>query len=68
MHEEHPDVDGFIYASRLNGDDCIAVFDRAVGKFFVVDAYELKDHPELPAVLERNRVQLVDYVPFTRSR
>jgi hypothetical protein len=26
----------------------------------VVDACELKDHPELPAVLERNRVVLVD--------
>jgi hypothetical protein len=60
VHEEHPDVDGFIYASRLTGDDCIAVFDRAVGKLRVKDAGELKDHPELPAVLERNRVTLVD--------
>jgi hypothetical protein len=60
VHEEHPDVDGFIYASRLTGDDCIAVFDRAVEKFAVFDACELKDHPELPAVLERNRVVLVD--------
>jgi hypothetical protein len=60
VHEEHPDIDGFIYASRLTGDDCIAVFDRAVGKLRVVDARELKDHPELPTVLERNRVALVD--------
>jgi hypothetical protein len=60
VHEEHPDVDGFIYASRLSGDDCIAVFDRGVEKIVVVDACELKEHPELPAVLERNKVQLVD--------
>ena len=60
VHEEHPDVDGFIYASRLTGDDCIALFERAVPKLRVVDACELKDHPELPAVFERNRVTLVD--------
>jgi hypothetical protein len=53
-------VDGFIYASRLTGDDCIAVFDRATQKFAVVDACELKDHPELPAVLKRNKVVLVE--------
>jgi RES domain len=60
VHEDHPDVDGFIYASRLTGDDCIAVFDRAVGKFRVVEACELKDHLELPAVLEQNKVTLVE--------
>ena len=60
VHEEHKDVDGFIYASRLTGDDCIAVFDRAVGKLGVIDACELKDHAELPAVLERNKVVLVE--------
>src|ERR1700719_359851 len=60
VHEEHADVDGFIYASRLTGDDCIAVFDRAMEKFVVVDACELKNHPELPAVLERNKVAVLD--------
>jgi len=30
VYEEHRDVDGFVYSSRLTGDDCIAVFDRAV--------------------------------------
>jgi hypothetical protein len=60
VFEEHADVDGFIYASRLTGDDCIAVLDRAVKKFIIVDACELKDHAELPAVLERNSVTLVE--------
>jgi hypothetical protein len=60
VYEEHADVDGFIYASRLTGDDCIAVFDRATEKFAVVDACELKNHPELPPVLERNKVVLLE--------
>jgi len=60
IYEEHADVDGFIYASRLTDDDCIAVFDRALEKFAVVDACELKNHPELPAVLKRNKVVLSD--------
>jgi hypothetical protein len=67
MHEEHADVDGFIYASRLTDDDCIAVFDRAAGKFFVVDACELKDHAELPVALERNKVVLVDQGPLAHN-
>jgi hypothetical protein len=60
VHEEHADVDGFIYASRLTGDDCIALLERAVGKLRVDEACELKDHEELPAVLERNKVMLLD--------
>lgn len=49
-------MDGFIYTSRLTGDDCTAVFERAVGKLRVMDACELKDHAELPAVLAREQV------------
>jgi hypothetical protein len=58
VHEEHADVDGFIYASRLTGDDCIAVFERAFAKLIVLEACELKDHPELPDVLERHGIRL----------
>src|SRR5580698_4295609 len=54
VHQEHQQVDGFIYASRLTGDDCVAVFERAVGKMRVDEASELKDQPELPGALERN--------------
>ncbi len=60
VYAEHRQVDGFIYASRLTGDHCIAVFDRAVGKLMVVDACEMKDAEELPAVLERNKVVLLE--------
>jgi len=59
IHEEHGDVDGFIYASRLTGDDCIAVFERAIEKLIVLEACELQDHAELPDVLERHAAKLV---------
>jgi len=58
VYEEHRNVDGIIYSSRLNGDDCIAVFDRAAEKLMVLKAGELKDCPELPEVLERHGIQI----------
>jgi hypothetical protein len=36
------------------------VFDRALDKLIVIDARELKDHPQLPALLEQGGIQLVD--------
>jgi hypothetical protein len=60
IHTEQPDVDGVIYASRLTGDDCFAVFDRALDQLIVIDACELKDHPQLPELLEQGGIQLVD--------
>jgi hypothetical protein len=60
VYEEHRDVDGFVYSSRLTGDDCIAVFDRAVHQLMVLETGELKDHPQLPQLLEQHRIQLVE--------
>jgi len=36
------------------------VFDRAIPKLTVLDAGALKDHPELPVLLEKGGIQLVD--------
>ncbi len=60
VHEEHRDIDGFIYSSRLTGDDCFAIFDRAIDKLKVLEVSELKDHPQLPDVLDQHRVRLTD--------
>ena len=60
VYEEHRDVDGFVYSSRLTGDDCIAVFDRAVDQLMVLETGELKDHPQLSQLLEQHRIQLVE--------
>lgn len=40
-----PQVDGVIYASRINGEDCLAIYDRAVGKLDVVATTRLDLHP-----------------------
>ena len=60
VYEEHRNIDAFLYPSRLTGEDCLAVFDRAVEKLIVLEASELKDHPQLPMLLEQLRIQLVD--------
>jgi hypothetical protein len=60
IYQNHLDVDGVIYSSRLTGEDSLAVFDRAIGKLMVLDACALMDHPELPTLLEQDRIRLVD--------
>jgi len=60
IYAEHPDVDGIVYASRLTGDDCLAVFDRALHKLSVLDAAALADHPDLPVLLEAQGTHLIE--------
>lgn len=59
VHAEHPNVDGLLYASRLTGSDVYAVFDRGIGKLEVRESGMLWDHPDLPDVLARHRIDLV---------
>ena len=59
VHTEHADVDGLLYASRLTGSDVYAVFDRAIGKLQAREFGMLHDHPDLPDVLEKHRIDLV---------
>lgn len=58
IHDGHPDVDGILYASRLNGRDCYAIFDRAVQKLGdgSPPPFTLEHHPELPTVLSAYRI------------
>ena len=60
IHTGYPDVDGFLYASRLTGADVYAVFDRGLGKLRLMDSGILPHHPELPKVLQRYGIRLVD--------
>jgi hypothetical protein len=54
IHDEHEDVDGILFASRLTGQDVYALFDRAIDtKLLGGPAIPLLHHPELEAVLER---------------
>jgi RES domain len=58
IYHEHADVDGFAYASRLTGDVCYGIFDRAVFKLVVVEIGGLSEHPKLPELLDRHHIEL----------
>lgn len=60
MYHEHADVDGFVYASRLTGEVCYAIFDRALAQLSAIERGDLVEHPELPALLEQHRIELID--------
>lgn len=52
MHAQF-DVDGFLYVSRLTGENCAAVYERAVlNKLTATPAILLFQHPELIAALQ----------------
>ena len=59
IHAEHPGIDGFVYESRLTGEDVYAVFDRGIGKLRAVGTGVLADHAELPDLLSHHGVRLV---------
>ncbi len=56
-HRERPD--GICYPSRLNQDDNIAVYDRAVHKLSAGPRRTLNQCPELAPVLDRYRIAIV---------
>lgn len=58
IYHDYADVDGFAYASRLTGNVCYGIFDRAVFKLVVVEIGGLPEHPELPELLERHHIEL----------
>jgi len=56
----HPDTpDGIYYPSRLNQDENIAVYDRAVQKLAAGPTRRLSQCPELASVLDRYRIAIV---------
>ena len=57
LREDQPD--GILYPSRLNGDDNIAVFDRAVPKLAADRRRRLGTCPELAAILDVYRLALL---------
>ena len=57
LHADRPD--GILYPSRLNEDENIAVYDRAVSKLSAGRRRKLIDCPELAPVLDRYRIAIV---------
>lgn len=60
IYHDHPDIDGFVYASRLTGEVCYGIFDRALAQLSAVEIGDLIEHPEVPALLEHHHIELVD--------
>jgi hypothetical protein len=56
-HPDHPD--GLCYPSRLNGNDNIAVYDRALHKLSAGARRRLTACPELAPLLTRYRIAIV---------
>ena len=59
IHAEHADIDGLVHASRLTGEDIYAVFDRGTGKLGSAETGMLMNHPDLPDVLGRHGIGLI---------
>ena len=54
-----PVIDGSVHVSRLTEEDVYAVFDRGMDKLEATGALPLAHHPDLPDVLKRHGIQLV---------
>ncbi len=60
LHGEFPSIDGILYASRMTGCDCVAVFDRAIAaKLQATPAVELERVAALRTALADLSVTLV---------
>jgi hypothetical protein len=59
LHEHPVRPDGIWYPSRLNGEDNLAVYDRALPKLSAGLRRQLRTCPELASVLNRYRLTLV---------
>lgn len=58
LYEQHSDIDGIWYRSRLTGGDCLAIFDRALTRVKPGKTGSLEDHPKLPEVLRGHGVRI----------
>jgi hypothetical protein len=58
LYEQHSDIDGIWYQSRLTGSDCLAIFDRAVKRLKPVKTGQLEHHPKLSDVLRHHSVRI----------
>jgi hypothetical protein len=58
LYEQHADIDGICYQSRLTGGYCLAIFDRALQNLTPIKTGELEHHPELPNALRKHHVRI----------
>lgn len=59
IHDNHRNVDGIAFSSRLTGGDVFAIFNRAVPKLLSAEPKALADCDELPSILRRHAIELI---------
>lgn len=60
VHDGMPEADGFLFASRFTGDNCVAVFDRAFGKLRALGIEELVRHVDFLDALDDYDIVLTE--------
>ena len=60
VHDDLPEADGFLYASRFTGEHCVAVFDRAFDRLRADRDVELARHAEFLDVLDEYDIVLTE--------
>jgi hypothetical protein len=58
LYEQHPDIDGIWYRSRLTGGPCFAIFERSLEHLMPTQTGELECHPELAGVLRTQGIRI----------
>ena len=58
LYEQHSDIDGIWYQSRLTGGDCLAIFDRVLKRLKPLKTGQLEHHPKLPDVLRAHSIKI----------
>ena len=58
LYDQHSDIDGIWYQSRLTGGDCLAIYDRAAKRLKPLKTGQLEHHPKLPDVLRTHSVKI----------
>jgi hypothetical protein len=58
LYEQHPNIDGIWYRSRLTGGDCLAIFDRVLKRLKPLKTGQLEQHPKLPDVLRVHNAKI----------
>ena len=59
IYSKHPEIDGFLFSSRITGQDNYAIFDRAISKLNHNKCTKIINHEEVPKIFNRYDIKLI---------
>ena len=59
IHDNHVEVDGLLFSSRLAGEDIYAIFDIAIPRVTTVEIDGIIEHPQISDLFQRYGIQLI---------